>query len=99
MLELDAFEVTFGNQSNHGHDEAPEPRHVNNLARLAIRRIGEVGGASGWNREQRALASPSHPSVNGAELHGHYMNIAFREAAAQALRENRERALGSAVHI
>src|SRR5258705_12165820 len=99
MLEFDAFEVALRDQSNHGHDKAPEPRHVNNLARLAICRIGEVGGASGRNREQRALASPGHASVNRAELHGHYMDIALREAAAQPLRENRERALGSAVHI
>jgi hypothetical protein len=47
MLEGDAFELALGDEANQGHDETPEPRHVNNFAALAICRIGEVGGAGG----------------------------------------------------
>src|SRR5437870_13905629 len=60
MLELDAFEEALRDQSNRRHDEAPEPRHVNNFAALKICRIDKVGRAGGRNREQRALAPPGH---------------------------------------
>src|SRR5208283_3424223 len=53
----------------------------------------------GRNREQRALASPGHPSIDRAELHRHHMHSAGGEPPAQALRKDGERAFGRAVHI
>src|ERR1700678_427017 len=97
--EADPFEPALGNHPDCAHYKPPEPRHIYNFGAFAIRRVNQVGGFGGRDRQQRALASPGHARIDRAELDRHHMHAAAGQAPAQSLRKSSERALGRAVHV
>src|SRR6202167_286780 len=97
--EADPLEPALGNHPDCAHYKAPEPRHIYNFGAFAIRRVNQVGGFGGRDRQQRALAAPGHARIDRAQLDRHHMHAAASQAPAQSLRKSSERALGCAVHV